>query len=101
MWQATETILIFDLADMGMRHLSAQVIFTFVAALFKEDQTHFPNTIGKIVIVNTPLAFSALWAIVSRWLHRALRVQAVPIGPDALANHPRKREPAARAPPSR
>jgi len=70
-------VLIFDLEEMGLRHLGAQTIFQFLGELFKDDLDHFPNIIGSIVVVNAPRTFSALWAIISRMLHPSTAAKLV------------------------
>eukprot|EP01018_Ginkgo_biloba_P035224 Gb_14296 [translate_table: standard] len=52
-----------------MKHMSKQVRH-FIQRISKVDQDYYPEYLGKMVIVNTPTAFKAIWAIIKPWLDK-------------------------------
>ncbi|XP_024522002.1 phosphatidylinositol/phosphatidylcholine transfer protein SFH1-like isoform X1 [Selaginella moellendorffii] len=62
-------VSIFFLASLlqVVKHVSKQVR-QFVRAILRIDQDFYPEFLGKMVIVNAPVYFKALWSIVKPWL---------------------------------
>lgn len=52
-------VLIMDLNGLTMRHLSPRLVSVF-RAVSEADETHFPDTVVHIFVVNAPWVFYAL-----------------------------------------
>ncbi|XP_024522005.1 phosphatidylinositol/phosphatidylcholine transfer protein SFH1-like isoform X2 [Selaginella moellendorffii] len=63
----TQSLAILDLKGVVVKHVSKQVR-QFVRAILRIDQDFYPEFLGKMVIVNAPVYFKALWSIVKPWL---------------------------------
>ena len=51
-----------------MKPLFNKNVREYLQSTCKVGQNYFPETVGKIVIVNAPWAFNALWSIAKVWL---------------------------------
>jgi hypothetical protein len=55
-------------AGVGMSHLSGEVK-RLMSTLTKYDQDNYPEMLGRICIINAPLVFKAIWALVKPLLN--------------------------------
>jgi len=60
-------IVIEDLGNMGWQHLHKAGLELFHSES-DIDKDHYPETLRKVFICNTPAAFNAIWKIVKPWL---------------------------------
>jgi len=60
--------LLVDLNGAGMSLLSGKKR-TIIKKVFDVGADHFPESIWKIYVVNTPFLFRAAWAMVKPWIH--------------------------------
>jgi hypothetical protein len=63
-----KSIVIMDLQDFGFKHLSTS-FYGPMKAIMTIDQYYYPETLSKLFIINAPLSFRTLWAVVKPWLH--------------------------------
>jgi len=56
-----------DMGGFGMRHFNKAGL-NMVQMLSAIDQDHYPETLRKVIAINVPSLFSAVWKIVSPWL---------------------------------
>lgn len=55
-------------AGVGMSHLSGEVK-RLISTLTKYDQDNYPEMLGRICIINAPMVFKAIWALVKPLLN--------------------------------
>ncbi|KAJ7187647.1 hypothetical protein O6H91_22G061100 [Diphasiastrum complanatum] len=65
----SQSLAILDLKGVTMKHMSKQVRH-FIQMISKVDQDYYPEYLGKMIMVNAPIAFKAIWAIVKPWLDK-------------------------------
>lgn len=53
---------------MGLSHLSGEVK-RLIHTLTKYDQDNYPEMLGRICIINAPMVFKAIWALVKPLLN--------------------------------
>jgi hypothetical protein len=63
-----KSVVIMDLQDFGFKHLSTS-FYGPMKAIMTIDQYYYPETLYKLLIINAPLSFRTLWAVVKPWLH--------------------------------
>eukprot|EP00882_Tetradesmus_deserticola_P019017 GHRQ01020459.1.p2 GENE.GHRQ01020459.1~~GHRQ01020459.1.p2 ORF type:complete len:256 (+),score=117.00 GHRQ01020459.1:337-1104(+) len=66
--QIDQTFGIMDVKGVGMSHLSGEVK-RLMTTLTKYDQDNYPEMLGRICIINAPLVFKAIWALVKPLLN--------------------------------
>ncbi|KAH7281732.1 hypothetical protein KP509_36G061100 [Ceratopteris richardii] len=64
-----QSLAILDLKGMTMKHLNKQVM-NFIQKITKIDQDYYPEHLGKMVIINAPASFKAMWQLVKPWLDK-------------------------------
>lgn len=64
-----QQITIIDLAGLSMKQVTPAV-FKMLSVIAEIDQNHYPELLSRMLIVNAPWSFSAVWAIVKPFLHR-------------------------------
>jgi len=57
-------IFVFDLAGIGMKHLSRNLI-SFLKPIFDLGQVYYPESLFRMYLVNAPLIFWGTWKIIS------------------------------------
>jgi hypothetical protein len=63
----SQTLAILDLKGVGLRHFTGE-IKKIVSELTRIDQDNYPETMGKMLIINVPSVFRAMWSIVKPML---------------------------------
>lgn len=58
----------FRCAGVGVSHLSGEVK-RLMSTLTKYDQDNYPEMLGRICIINAPMVFKAIWALVKPLLN--------------------------------
>eukprot|EP00878_Enallax_costatus_P021465 GHUV01022722.1.p1 GENE.GHUV01022722.1~~GHUV01022722.1.p1 ORF type:complete len:454 (+),score=138.54 GHUV01022722.1:1181-2542(+) len=66
--QIDQTFGIMDVKGVGMSHLSGEVK-RLMTTMTKYDQDNYPEMLGRICIINAPLVFKAIWALVKPLLN--------------------------------
>ncbi|KAG2427707.1 hypothetical protein HYH02_014538 [Chlamydomonas schloesseri] len=77
------TTVIIDLAGLGLGHFNAatqRLLNTFS----KIDQDYYPEHLGLMFIINTPLIFRGMWAAVQPLLQERTRKKIIMLGSDYL-----------------
>eukprot|EP01018_Ginkgo_biloba_P018134 Gb_24649 [translate_table: standard] len=64
-----QSLTILDLKGVTMKHMSKQVR-QFIQKISRVDQDYYPEYLGKMIIVNTPTTFKAIWAMIKPWLDK-------------------------------
>jgi len=59
--------LIMDMAGLGLGHLRSRLATVF-SAVNNIDEQHYPDSVAHIFVVNAPLLFTALFAMVRPFL---------------------------------
>jgi hypothetical protein len=68
-----ETITgVIDIRDMKMAQIT-QNFLKMVKIMAEVDQKRYPETLGKIFIINAPSAFGTVWAMVKGWVDPVTR----------------------------
>lgn len=65
--QIDQTFGIMDVRGVGLSHLTGEVR-RLMGTLTKFDQDNYPEMLGRICIINAPIAFRAVWSIVKTML---------------------------------
>lgn len=66
--QIDQTFGIMDVKGVGMSHLSGEVK-RLMTTMTKYDQDNYPEMLGRICIINAPMVFKAIWALVKPLLN--------------------------------
>lgn len=74
-----ETVTILDLKGFSMKMLSKQV-YNFIQIASKLAQENYPEILGRMFIVNAPMLFSGIWAIIKPWIDEKTRNKITIIG---------------------
>ena len=85
-------LCIVDLDRAPLHHLSEEAVRTYMHTLFKLLGENYPGNLAKIFVINCPLLFSGMWAVVRLFLPEADRERAQLLGGPAdyepvLAQH--------------
>lgn len=64
-----QSLTILDLKGVSVKHMSKQVRH-FIQKISKMDQDYYPEYLGKMIIVNSPTTFKAIWSIIKPWLDK-------------------------------
>jgi len=67
-----QTCSIVDLKGLSKKQLTKQS-YRFLKFMAKIDQDNYPESMGKLFLVNVPLVFKVVWKLVSPWLHENTR----------------------------
>lgn len=67
-----QSLTILDLGGAAMKLMSKKV-YGFIKQISKIAQDNYPECLGNMFIVNTPLLFSGAWACVKPWLDKRTR----------------------------
>ncbi|KAI8473261.1 MAG: CRAL-TRIO domain-containing protein, partial [Monoraphidium minutum] len=66
--QIDQTFGIMDVKGVGVSHLTGEVK-RLVSMLTKYDQDNYPEMLGRICIINAPMLFKAVWALIKPMLN--------------------------------
>jgi hypothetical protein len=75
------TLTILDLGGAAMKLMSKKV-YGFVQRISKVAQDYYPEILGNMFIVNTPLLFSGAYAMIKPWLDKRTK--------DKISTHGKK-----------
>lgn len=64
-----QTIVILDLGGASMKLLSKKV-YNFIKLASTVAQDYYPECLGNMFILNSPMLFSGVWAVVKPWLDK-------------------------------
>ncbi|KAH9301993.1 hypothetical protein KI387_013576 [Taxus chinensis] len=64
-----QSLTILDLKGVTLKHMSKHVRH-FVQRISKVDQDNYPEYLGKMVIINAPTTFKAIWSVIKSWLDK-------------------------------
>eukprot|EP00478_Filoreta_tenera_P000915 GABV01000921.1.p1 GENE.GABV01000921.1~~GABV01000921.1.p1 ORF type:complete len:308 (-),score=123.55 GABV01000921.1:45-968(-) len=78
------SIKVMDLANIGFKHVN-RVALSWLKEILAVGQAHYPESLDKIVLTNTPSMFNVLWAIVRPVLHERTVSKIVMLGADYKA----------------
>lgn len=80
-----ETItVVLDVKGMTLNSLSSD-FRKIMSAMIKMDQDMYPETLGRILIVNAPSAFPMIWAIMKPWFDPITAAKVKILGSDYQA----------------
>ncbi|EAR98487.2 CRAL/TRIO, amine-terminal domain protein (macronuclear) [Tetrahymena thermophila SB210] len=74
-----QTVTILDLKGIPMKMLSKQV-YNFIQLASKVAQENYPEILGRMFIVNAPMLFSGVWAVIKPWIDEKTRNKITIIG---------------------
>jgi len=67
-----QTCTILDLKGGSMSMMSSQV-YNFVQLASKLGQDYYPEILGQMFIVNAPMLFTGVWAVIKPWIDEKTR----------------------------
>lgn len=74
---------IVDLDGFGWKNMS-RVVFAILQAQADIASSHYPETMDRLFIVNSPRLFQTAWRVIRRWLPTATREKIAILGEDFL-----------------
>lgn len=74
-----QTMTILDLGGASMKLLSKRV-YGFVKLLSGVAQDYYPEILGNMFIVNSPMLFSGAWAMIKPWLDKRTQQKITIVG---------------------
>jgi len=66
-------LLIYDLTDGSVRKMASRGVLSMLQLATKMMQDYYPETMGQCLVVNAPMVFSALYAIIKGFLDERTR----------------------------
>lgn len=61
--------IVLDLQHFSMKDLSNSGFVSFLRTITQMDQKHYPETLGSLIMMNTPATFPVVWGMLIRvWL---------------------------------
>ncbi|OQS00990.1 hypothetical protein ACHHYP_02030 [Achlya hypogyna] len=75
----TKSTVIYDLSGIGM-HTFKKVVYQFIKEVAVINQDHYPETLNKVFIVNTPLFFYGTWKLIEVFLNETSRKKVSILG---------------------
>jgi len=66
--EVRSTVLIQDLTGLGLKHLNNYTAITTIQELIKIDEAHYPESLYRMYVVNTPAVFTAIYKILKPFL---------------------------------
>ena len=81
--QILQTVVVMDLKGLHMG-LWNKLTTNFVQATTKYSQDCQPECMGKMFIVNAPMMFTGIWAIVKGWVDEKTRAKISLEGKDFM-----------------
>ena len=64
-----KTVTILDLKGISLSHISKQV-YNFIQIASTIAQNNYPECLGNMFIINSPMLFSGVWALIKGWLDK-------------------------------
>lgn len=64
-----QSLTILDLKGVTMKHLNKPVR-NFIQKITRIDQDYYPEYLGKMLIINAPTSFKAMWQLIKPWLDK-------------------------------
>lgn len=74
---------VFDIGGFSMAMWNRQSM-SFLKKALQISLEHYPELLGKLFIINAPMIFTGVWAIVKSWLDEKTRKKIVMVGKDFL-----------------
>jgi hypothetical protein len=74
-------MVVIDLDGFGLSHFNTSTR-KLLDAFSKIDQDHYPEHLGTMLVINTPLVFRAVWAACQPLLQDRTRNKIHMLGPD-------------------
>lgn len=78
-----ETVTILDLKGISLKMMSKQV-YNFVKLASRVAADNYPEILGRMFIINAPLLFSGVWAMIKPWIDEKTRDKIVIIRSEYL-----------------
>lgn len=70
-----ESMSIVDLSSLSLRNL--WTLRSHLAGASKLNSAYFPETLGTLVLVNTPYFFGTIWGFIEKWFDKGTREKIV------------------------
>eukprot|EP01017_Pseudomicrothorax_dubius_P025728 TRINITY_DN2810_c0_g1_i2.p1 TRINITY_DN2810_c0_g1~~TRINITY_DN2810_c0_g1_i2.p1 ORF type:complete len:183 (-),score=47.57 TRINITY_DN2810_c0_g1_i2:606-1154(-) len=74
-----QTLTILDLKGGSTSMLSKRV-YNFIQLASSIGQNYYPEILGKMFIINSPMLFSGIWAVIRPWLDEKTRNKITIVG---------------------
>ena len=65
----TELVGIYDFEDTEIFQFLSGDTNQFVKTIAQTGQANYPNTLGKLYLINVPMVFTAVWSVLKLFLH--------------------------------
>jgi len=63
-----KSLLVWDLRGVEMKHMTDKRVIDLIRTAIKSSGKHFPETCGKVLVLNTPKTFELIWKVVKNML---------------------------------
>jgi len=77
-------VAVVDLNGFGWKHMSTK-FYGNIKKMMHIDGNYYPETLEKLIFINSSFMFRSLWAIVSPWVHPLTKARISLIGYDKKA----------------
>ena len=74
-----KTVTILDMAGVGREHLSSR-FREYIKMVIEMPSLHYPETMWRMYIINTPRGFDMLWSLIRPFLHEGTRANIEILG---------------------
>ena len=76
-WKSERVNVIFDLEGFSLLRHANPYALKIIKAMLEVDDLHFPETLGKSIVFNSPAIFKGVWVIIRPWLDVATQARVV------------------------
>jgi len=78
-----KAIVIMDMSDLSRKHLGKSFRGP-IQEILQIDQYYYPESLYKLYLINCPLVFRMLWAVIKPWLHPLTAARINILGDDYM-----------------
>ena len=76
--------VIFDLKNFNIRTMWKPVTISLIKQIIGVSQNYYPELLGHIISINTPMLFAGIYSIIKGWLDEKTRKKVIMCGYDYL-----------------
>ena len=72
--------VIFDLKNLNIRALWKPTVINLVKKILGVSQNYYPELLGHIMIINTPMLFNGIYSVIKGWVDEKTRKKVILVG---------------------
>ena len=72
--------VIFDMKNLNIRQIWKPATISLLKKIVAISQNYYPETLGHIVSINTPMLFNGIYSIIKGWVDEKTRKKVILCG---------------------